>query len=578
MSAPLIESRNGLWDRVLVDALLACGVRRVVLCPGGRNSLLALTLDRTPGMACLQHVDERSAAFLALGQSLADGQPTAVCTTSGSAVANLLPALAEASARGARLVVVTCDRPLSGRRAHEPQTLPQADLCTPLVRQVLALPDPLSGGMDLVGLRQAVKGALGATLYGGDPGPLQINLPQWGAYCATEEDPPGTVLPALPPAAPPLAPAAPVQAGAAEVRAALAALAVGQPRRSLMVVGADCPLPPSQVVALAEQVAMPVLSDVCSGLRQADLPHGIACADALAISPLVPFGETEFVLRLGATPVSPGMQRALKGLDCPVLAIAAQAVGGDFLTPQAVGLAPPDGQGLAALAEGLGQGDAAWLGQWQDADRAAERGRAAFLDQARWGEVQAAALVCAAEGFDWLHLGNSLSVRYAGVLAPPSPQRRRVFSARGANGTDGTLGLILGECLVQGGRVLALLGDQTFTHDLPALANPLWRQQRGALCVMNNGGGALFDMVPASRIAGYEQTMRNPPAVEFAGVAQAFGLVHRPCCDAGALSAALAEAAHADHLSLIEIKVGPGTSARDLPPLMRSMVMGMALA
>ncbi|MGB7076935.1 MAG: thiamine pyrophosphate-binding protein, partial [Xanthobacteraceae bacterium] len=103
MSA-LPANRNGLWDSVLADALVACGVRRVLLCPGGRAALLAMTLHRNPAIACILHVDERSAGFLALGMMLADGAPAAVCTTSGTAVANLLPAMAEAQARGLPMV------------------------------------------------------------------------------------------------------------------------------------------------------------------------------------------------------------------------------------------------------------------------------------------------------------------------------------------------------------------------------------------------------------------------------------------------------------------------------------------
>lgn len=570
----LHSNRNGLWDRVLVDTLMACGVRRVVLCPGGRNSLLALTLHRTPGMHCILHVDERSGAFLALGQILADGAPTAVCTTSGSAVANLLPALTEANARNLPLVLLTCDRPFSGRGRREPQTLPQTELCLQFVRARVALPDPFAGTPGLAELGETLAAALTTAIHGEPPGPLHINVPQWGAYCATEDDPPGLPpLPPLPlPVAVPSAPPAP-RSGVDDMEAAVAAVQGRAGLRGLIVAGPDQPLSPAAVGELGRRIGYPLIADVCSGLRHQDDPNLVTTADALALSPVLGITQAELVIRLGDTPVSPALQRALRQVCCPVLSITRHEPQADFLNHHAIGLYPPDAAALDTLGRALAPGDGAWSALWRGADAMAQSGRARFLAEAPWGEAVAAARVCAAPGFDALHLANSLSVRYGGLLVPAAAAPARVFTARGVNGTDGTLGLILGEILATGDRLLALIGDQAFTHDLPGLANPLWATARGALCVMNNGGGALFDMVPCARIPGYEATMRNAPAVDFSGIARAFGFLHRPCEDVAVLDAALAEAALADTMLLIEIRVPPGTAVRDIPGLVRAMIL-----
>jgi 2-succinyl-5-enolpyruvyl-6-hydroxy-3-cyclohexene-1-carboxylate synthase len=160
----------------------------------------------------------------------------------------------------------------------------------------------------------------------------------------------------------------------------------------------------------------------------------------------------------------------------------------------------------------------------------------------RGARLKAAELICNAPGFDFVHLANSLAVRVARL----GDGERRFFANRGVNGTDGSLGTFLGELLGTGSRGLALVGDQAAVHDLPGLAAAAWRGLRGAICVMNNGGAGIFDLLACSRIDGYKRTVRNPPFVDFAGAASAFGLPYRRCTSAAALSQALDDAAAAD--------------------------------
>lgn len=568
-------NRNGLWDHVLVDTLLACGVRRVVLCPGGRNGLLAITLHRSAAIASILHVDERSAGFLAIGAMLADGAPTAVCTTSGSAVANLLPAMAEAEARDLPLVLLTCDRPLTGRLRGEPQTLPQTALCAPLARTQLGLPDPLDGTMTLAELRDCLTDTLRSGLAGDRPGPVHINIPQWGAYCATEDDLPGEVVLPTPPGH--LIPWDRL-AGPEEVHRVMERVGVGPGARGLILAGPDQPLPIAAVTTLLNATAYPLIADIGSGLRHFDLPGMVTSADALAEAGALDVSGLDVLIRLGGAPVSPGLLRTMKRVRCPVINIFRHRSGPDFLSPHAIGLNPPAPKALEALQSALGPGDAHWAQEWQTTEMLAATARDVVLAAAEWGEMAAVGRLCAATGFAALHCANSLSVRHAGLLMPAGYGPARVFSARGVNGTDGTLGMVLGEALAGDGRMLALIGDQAFVHDLPALANPLWRTVKGALCVMNNAGGGLFDLTPARRIDNYAATMRNAPAIDFAGIAKAFSLIHLPCGSCADVDAALAEAAQADILCLVEIRVPSGTVARDLPQLVRTCAFAASSA
>ncbi len=340
----------------------------------------------------------------------------------------------------------------------------------------------------------------------------------------------------------------------------------------------DQPLPVAAVAELLDATGYPLIADIGSGLRHFNLPGTLTTADALAEEGALDLDGAEIVIRLGGTPVCPGLLRAVKRLRCPLIRIARHDPGADFLRPHAIGLRPPAPEAVTALAAALGKCDAQWAQALRKAETVAAATRDIVLAAAPWGEMAAVGRICAAPGFAALHCANSLSVRHAGLLMPAGQGAARVFTARGVNGIDGTLGLVLGEALAGAGRMLALIGDQAFVHDLPALSNPLWRQVRGALCVMNNAGGGIFELTAARRIDRYEMTMRNAPAIEFGGIAHAFGLVHRPCRDGATLDAALAEAATADALSLIEIRTPAGTPTRDLPRLVGAMAASVNAA
>lgn len=563
----LPNNRNAAWDRVLVETLLACGVRRFILCPGGRNGLLAMTLHRSSEAESIFHIDERSAGFVALGLILADGRPTAVCTTSGSAAVNLLPAMAEAAARGLPLLLLTCDRPVGGRLPGEPQTVAQGALCAPLARSQLLLPDPLDGTMDLSGLRDAVVATLSSGCTGHPPGPVHLNIPQWGDYCATEDDPydSAQILP------PPRVAARPATATPADVEKAVAQCGSGRSMRGLVLAGSDQPLCVDSIREFLRATGFPLIADVCSGLRFHDLPAMITTADALAEAGVLDTTRIDCLIRLGGAPVSPGLTRAIKRYDGPTISIGHNDPGPDFLTPKAVGLLPPGTDAMALLTERLGQAPVEWRREWAAIELFADGARSIVTDRLEWGEIAAASAVMRATGFGLLHCANSLSVRYAGLLIAQRGGALRTFSARGTNGTDGTLGLLLGEAMACEGPLLALVGDQAFVHDLAALSNPRWTEMRGAICVMNNSGGGIFDLTAARKVADYGATMRNPPAIDFSGIAHAFGLEHRRCGDRATLAAALAEAPTACGPILVEIIVPPLTPLRDLPLLVTAM-------
>ncbi|MEF8839311.1 MAG: 2-succinyl-5-enolpyruvyl-6-hydroxy-3-cyclohexene-1-carboxylic-acid synthase [Haloarculaceae archaeon] len=173
MTAP---NRATLWGRVIVDELAAGGLRAACLAPGSRSTPLAMAVAQHDDIEVFSHLDERSAAFFALGRSKRSGEPTAVVCTSGTAAANCHPAVIEADQSRVPLVVLTADRPAELHDSGANQTVDQGDLYGDAVRWARTVPEPAPEPRRVRSLRVAVARALGAA-RAPDPGPVHCNVP-----------------------------------------------------------------------------------------------------------------------------------------------------------------------------------------------------------------------------------------------------------------------------------------------------------------------------------------------------------------------------------------------------------------
>jgi 2-succinyl-5-enolpyruvyl-6-hydroxy-3-cyclohexene-1-carboxylate synthase len=163
---------NALWCRAIAEELKRAGVKHAVLCPGSRNSPLLHALHSQFGDACLSHVDERSAGFIALGLARASDERVAVCVTSGSALANLLPAVVEADAAELPLVIISADRPWELIACGAPQAMEQRGIFSDFMRTSLSLGEPTATAVALRALRSQVS-----RLAQHDDGPVHLNVP-----------------------------------------------------------------------------------------------------------------------------------------------------------------------------------------------------------------------------------------------------------------------------------------------------------------------------------------------------------------------------------------------------------------
>lgn len=563
---------NTVWCRAIADALWGLGVTDAVVCPGARSAAMVSALAEGGRFRLFVQTDERSAAFFALGMARSLGRPVAICVTSGSAVANVVPALCEAYALGLPLLLLSCDRPRAARGLGLPQTTPQLEFCEPVVVSSLDLETPTVEAAAVADCKEAVARLAQHLDVGPDQGPVQINIPLEGKTSSVDgvHGWNGGAVDERP--SPPKARSA--RHGRNErALAALRAWGLGARVNGLIVAGPDSHgVEVEQIGALVKATGYPLLCDAPGALRGAGFEGAIAEADFIVSRPEVLKTKPDIVVRLGSAPVSASLQRYLSDNAERVVRINARPVPGDFLAEHFVQVVAPSPDDFEALVRELPPGRADWKQCWETAARVCRSRLTRIMPDFPWSEISAVQAALAAPGFDVLHLANSLTLRLANLLLPTSGDGRRVYLNRGVSGIDGTIGAFLGELAGEQRPGLLLIGDLAAIHDISALEACLHAPFPGAMVIINNQGAGLFDTLPVRTVPDYERLIRNPAAIKFEHVARAFGLDYCRCEDVASLKAALASAASATQLRVIEARVPERAAPRLLLRLMTELV------
>ena len=513
--------------RVIVDELVRCGVRDAVLSPGSRSAPLAMALHAADAAARLRlhvRIDERSAGFLALGLAKGSRRPVPVATTSGTAAANLFPAVLEADAAGVALLALTADRPgrLQGSGAN--QMTDQVKLYGSAVRGFWQVEVAAGGGNDawraLAG--RAVADALGVRT--GAPGPVHLNL--------------AFDLPLLPgdePAEPFGGRSAEHAWTTFEERPPAPAVALAHGPRTVVVAGDDAGPPARQ---LAEQGGWPLLAEPTSGARTG--ANAIRC-HRLLLEDEALGGGIERVVVFGHPTLSRQVLRLLSRADVEVVAVAP--------TGRWTDVGHTVSQVLAAVTVAT-PGDEQWLTTWRDADSAVAAAVDAVVgdEPALTAYAVAAALGAALPADGLLVVGSSNPIRDLDLMAPVPGVggRRRILANRGLSGIDGTVSTAVGAALGRRSSVAyALLGDLTFLHDCNGLLiGPAEPRPDLSVVVVNDDGGGIFGLLEqgAPAYAGpFERIFGTPHGADLAALCAAYGTVHTLAADVEQLRALLGE-------------------------------------
>jgi 2-succinyl-5-enolpyruvyl-6-hydroxy-3-cyclohexene-1-carboxylate synthase len=503
----------------LVDEWVQLGVTDAVICPGSRSTPLAIALaDR---LDVHVRLDERSAAFFALGLAMAHERPAVVCTTSGTAAVELHPAVVEAHHAGIPLIVCTADRPPELQGIGASQTIDQVGLFTTSTRW---FSDPgVPDEEQAVRWRPLAVRAFEEAMHGPQgPGPVHLNLafrepligepgPLPGRLAATKARFTGNTKPRL------------------------------LTGRGLIVAGANATRDPSALVALSRAVGWPLLADPLSGCR---LEGTIAAADAIVRCD-VP--RPDHVLLLG----TPWLSKALAGY---LTTATAEGAAVTSLDPWRTGTDPnrivteflhvdPNDFIAHALHQAATRtpADTQWFAAWAAYEQTAQ----AAINETLAGQLNEPQLArClatfAAEHGSSIVVSASMPIRDLEWFAPALPNPPRVLANRGTNGIDGVTSTALGVAAATGRPTIALLGDLAFLHDVSGLVN--LPNVPCTFVVPDNSGGGIFSFLPqadALQPATFEHLFGTPPTTDIGAVARAFGLSVHDVGDLAELDAAL---------------------------------------
>lgn len=581
-----MENLQTEWARLLIGSLADAGIRDVVLSPGSRSTPFVLAAARHPALTCYDVVDERSAAFFALGQARVTARPSLTLCTSGTAGANYLPAVIEARMSFVPLLVLTADRPLDLTGCGANQTIDQTKLYGDHVRRFFELGSGDASLRALRALRRTVAQAVAASL-GPEPGAVHLNArarkPLEPREAATEAERRlrdqvdallGRPIAAAP--APRLLP----EPGVLDELAA-----VCRERTRGVIVAGPAPLAQAGAAAavfeLAARTGYPVLADSTSqlryrGPRRDDVVFADGFGFLLADEAFRRRHAPELVLQIGRAPTAAAWERyveenpdcahwligphgwndpqstATHRLAADVGAVAAGVV-------ERLEISPPSPRGALPSRPHTDS----WSSSFREAEERLERRIDETLDVEyvlSEGGVARQVVESLPRGA-LLIVGNSLPIREVDLYGRGGGADAFVASQRGASGIDGVTSGALGAAVAGRCPSVLLTGDISFLHDLSGLAAARHVTVPFALVVVQNCGGRIFEMLPLaahSEVRGeiFDHWL-TPHDHDFSNAASLFGVPFVRVGTRQGLQEALQKALASPGVTVIEAVVPP---------------------
>lgn len=521
------RNTNTLWCSVLVESLVRCGVVHAVISPGSRSTPITMALAKHRKIEAVSVLDERTAAFFALGLARQHQRPTLLVCTSGTAGANYFPAVIEAQESGVPLIVITADRPPEMRECSSGQTIDQQKLFGSHVNWFHELTVPEAKLSLLSYLRQTIAHAV-ERAWLPEPGPVHLNAPFRDPLAPEVDDGSAAALKdqlgelffdhLAQPILPKLGAALPILPNEA---------------RGLIIAGPSQPANAAQyagvVELLSHNTGWPVLADSLSPLRTHAAPgqpfvfaYDILARNKALLKKLKP----DFILSLGGWPISKALREWIASLDVPVWVITERTKNFDALHNRARSFRA-DVETVATMFPDR-QNNLTFSSDWTCADALVRNAIAEKLGGVDWlFEGKAAWLMSQHLPSETpLFVANSMPVRDLEYFWAPSDRAYPIYFNRGANGIDGTLSTALG--VAHGNKPAVLLtGDLALLHDTNGfLLRPKFD---GSLTIVliNNSGGGIFQHLPVAQFdPPFEEYFATPQEADFEKLCSAYGVEH----------------------------------------------------
>ncbi len=545
--------------QAFVDELARCGLRHAVTCPGSRNAPLLLTLAAEPRIDAISILDERSAGFFALGLAKASGRPVAITVTSGSAVANLAPAVAEAHEARVPLIVLTADRPPELRDVGAGQAIDQIKVFGSAAKWFVEMGSHEPGRSAALHHRAHACRAF-SEARDGRPGPVHLNFPLREPLAPVREEldpepwqgrsegrPWVEVTPAF------------LQTDEEEPAAGLA-LEAAHRLRGAIVCGATHEDLAESAGLLGAAAGWPVLAEPTSNVRCGahDRSHVVSHYDVLLRSEeWAAEHRPDLVIRVGDTPTSKSLRAWLASAARQVLIDPHLAWHDPSREVETVVAASP-GRLMREIAESLAGLESAaaaplaepWLSSWLEADALVPPALAAAPEPLEPSFLAAIADVAPEGSTVWV--ASSMPIRDVESFFPSTATELRFLANRGANGIDGVGSSALGAAHAsRSGRCYLLTGELSLLHDIGGLVTARRHGIELTIVCINNGGGGIFDFLPVAETAdhaAYEEHLATPVPVDLRDLAALGGLEHTLATTPDEVRAA------ADHPGLVEVR------------------------
>ena len=554
-----------------VDELARCGLKHVCICPGSRSTPLAVLLHRHPAIKIWMHIDERSAAYFALGQAKAMRLPVAVLGTSGTATLNFAPAVAEAFYARVPLLVLTADRPPELQEVGALQTIDQSRIYGRHVKRCVEMPLPEGGPVAVRYVRTTASRAM-ADCRGERPGPVHVNFPFREPLIPIGQD----VVPAKRGTAPLVTVAQGLQTLRSADAAGLAAQFRGAERGLIVCGPQDDPEFPQAIVQLSRELQFPLLADVLSQVRRGPFDassvidsYDAFLRDSQVARDLVP----DLVLRFGATPVSKPLQLFLQSLT----------------TCRQILIAPPDDwHDPALVATDRLQVDTrafcetllpilektprqtisttgAWRCKWEGLNAQARAilneclsENSALSETRVFADLEAVLPPDAT-----LFAGNSMPVRDLDSFFAAGARPVRFLANRGASGIDGVVSTALGASSVSSGPCVLVIGDLSLYHDMNGLLAAKQHGLQATIVLLHNDGGGIFSFLPqAETVESFTDLFGTPHGLDFRHAARLYDLDYCAPEDSPAFRAALQKSFHDSGVTMIAVHTNRDANAR----------------
>ncbi|MCG3419599.1 2-succinyl-5-enolpyruvyl-6-hydroxy-3-cyclohexene-1-carboxylic-acid synthase [Oceanobacillus jordanicus] len=545
-----------------VDELSKNGVTDIVISPGSRSTPLAMTIAEHSDIKEWIVIDERSAAFFAMGIAKKTGRAVALVCTSGTAAANYFPAIVEANYSRVPLIVLTADRPHELRDIGAPQAIEQLKLYGDYVKwfQEMALPEASENMLSYVRNKSARAVFMANE---GNPGPVQLNFPFRdplvpdfsieNLWSNQSSDPRNHTVEGK------------KQLSTNQITSIIEKLK-GK-GRGLIVCGPQTDQELAQAVTqVAEAWGLPILADPLSQLRAGEHAKDLIVETYDAIfrdEKLRNKLRPDYIIRFGAMPVSkPYLFYVNENKHIP-----------QFVVENYTGFREPTGNNTEFIfsdavlfckslltIEYTPEQDKEWLEGWQSMNRIAKKHLLAEDgDELTEGEA-VRALVDVIPESSSIYVGNSMAVRDLDTFFFTTPKHLFILANRGANGIDGMVSSGLGAAIT-GAPVTLVVGDLSFYHDLNALLIAKQYKLNITILLINNNGGGIFSFLPQSQEKKHFEVLFGTPVdIEFKHAVQMYGGMHASAGTEEELKAVLYDSYQHKGLSVVEVKTDRETN------------------